>query len=131
MSPRSSTHRLIPVSVAKMSPDAVKRLRELLSCSVGELAAAVGTDVKTLMAWEAGDLFPTKRDVSRLNALEAAGPTAFPRKSRSKAAATGVALLADPRLWTIVRKLTAHPDLLRAVEKLADGYDDPVPPLKP
>jgi transcriptional regulator with XRE-family HTH domain len=114
-----------------MSPAAVTRLREALSCSIGELASAVGVDVKTVMAWEAGDLFPTKRHVARLEALEAAGPTAIPRKSRSKANATGIALLGDPRVWTIVRKLTAHPEFLREVEKLASGYDDPAPPPKP
>jgi transcriptional regulator with XRE-family HTH domain len=113
-----------------MSPAALKRLREALSCSLGELATAVGVDVKTVMAWEAGDLFPTKSHVARLDALEAAGPAAIPRKSRTKVAVTGIALLGDPRLWTILRKLTAHPDLLREVEKLADGYDDPAPPQK-
>lgn len=111
-----------------MSPADVKRLREALSCSIGELAAAVGVDVKTVMGWEAGDLFPTKRHVARLQALETAGPTAIPRKTRTRGSATGIALLGDPRLWTVVRKLTAHPDLLRDVEKLAAGYDDPAPP---
>jgi transcriptional regulator with XRE-family HTH domain len=114
-----------------MSPADVQRLREALSCSLGELAAAVGVDVRTVMAWEAGDLFPTKRHVVRLEALKAKGPGAIPRKSRGRATATGIALLADPRLWAIVRKLTAYPELLREVEKLAEPYDDPAPPSNP
>jgi transcriptional regulator with XRE-family HTH domain len=111
-----------------MSPEDVQRLRKELACSVGELAAAVGVEVRTVLAWESGDLFPTKRHAARLEALKSAGRDAFPRKSRGKAPAPGLALLAEPRLWAVLRKLTAHPELFREVEKLADGYDDPTPP---
>jgi DNA-binding transcriptional regulator YiaG len=114
-----------------VSPEDVQRLRETLSCSVGDLARAVGVEVKTVLAWESGDLFPTKTHAVRLEALKSAGPAAIPRKSRGKGAVTGMALLAEPRLWTIVRKLTAHPELLREVEKLAEHYDDPTAAAKP
>lgn len=113
-----------------MSPEDVQRLREALACSLGELAAAAGVDVKTVMAWESGELFPTKRHATRLEALKSAGPSAIPRKLRTNAPAGGIALLGEPRLWTIVRKLTAHPELLREVEKIAEPYDDPAPPPK-
>lgn len=114
-----------------MSPEDVQRLREMLSCSVGDLATAVGVEVKTVLAWESGDLFPTKRHAVRLEALQKAGPGAIPRKSRGKGAVTGIALLGEPRLWTIVRKLTAHPQFFREVEQLGERYDDPTPAAKP
>jgi hypothetical protein len=34
-------------------------------------------------------------------------------------------VLADPSLWTIVRKLLAHKKLRDDVNKLADSYADP------
>ena len=56
-----------------MQAEDVKRLRESLACSIGELAATVGVDVKTVLAWESGDLFPTKRHADKLKALAKAG----------------------------------------------------------
>lgn len=105
-----------------MQPEDVKRIREALACSMGELAAAVGVDVKTLLSWESGDQFPTKRHSDRLAALEKEGPGAIKRKRSSKTP-EGPALLADPRFWTVVRKLAVHADLFEKVEKLAQGYD--------
>jgi len=113
-----------------MSPEDVQQLRDALSCSIGELASAVGVDVKTVMAWESGELFPTKRHALRLETLKSQGPSAIQRRPRGKPP-TGIAALAEPRLWTLVRKLAAHPELLREAEKLADNYDDPAPPAKP
>jgi transcriptional regulator with XRE-family HTH domain len=112
-----------------MLPDEIKKLRDELGCSIGELSEAVGVDVKTLLEWEAGDRFPTKRHADKLQAVRLAGPGAIKRKPRGKKQQpTGVALLADPRLWTIVRKLVTHPDLVAEVERLAEKYDDPTPP---
>lgn len=114
-----------------MQPEDLKRLRERLTCSVGELAATLGVDVKTVLAWEAGDLFPTKRHVDRMKTLEATGPSGIKRKPSSKTpAATGVLLLADPRLWSIVRKLVSHPEFFAKVEKLSLDYEDPAVPSK-
>jgi DNA-binding transcriptional regulator YiaG len=104
-----------------MQPEDVRRIREALACSLGELAAAVGVDVKTLLAWESGDQFPTKRHADRLKALEAQGPSAIKRSP--KRPATGPDLLADPRFWTVVRKLATHPDLFSKVEQLSATYD--------
>ena len=111
-----------------MSPDEIKKLRDELGCTVGELSEAVGADVKTVLAWESGDLFPTKRHSDKLQAARLAGPGAIKRKPRGKKAPppSGMALLADPRLWTIVRKLVAHPELVTEVERLAEKYEDSI-----
>src|SRR5690349_4837864 len=106
-----------------MQPDDVRRIREALACSIGELAAAVGVDVKTLLAWESGDRFPTKRHADRLKALEAQGPSAI-KRSR-KGPPIGSDVLADPRFWTVVRKLATNRDFFAAVEKLSETYEDP------
>lgn len=82
-------------------------------------------DATSIVRWEAGDLFPTKRHVDRLLELAKAGPAAIPRRGRSAKAPIGLDLLADPRLWSVVRKLLAHPDLMAQVEKLADAFTDP------
>jgi len=107
-----------------MQPEDVKRLRDELACSVGELAATVGVDVKTVLAWESGDLFPTKRHADRLKALERQGPSAVKKRS-SKKAVTGLDLLDDPRFWKVVRKLVVHSELFAKVEKLSEAYDEP------
>jgi transcriptional regulator with XRE-family HTH domain len=112
-----------------MSPDGIKALRQELGCSLGELAASIDTDVKTLLSWEAGDLFPTKKHADRLEALKVAGPTAVVRRPRSKRALTGLDALDDPRLWVVVKKLATYPELLTEVETLAARYDAP-PPVK-
>jgi transcriptional regulator with XRE-family HTH domain len=108
-----------------MQPEDVKRIRGALACSIGELAAAVGVDVRTLLAWESGDQFPTKRHADRLAALEKEGPSAIKRKRPAKTP-EGPALLADPRFWTVVRKLATNPEFFAAVEKLSETYGDPV-----
>lgn len=109
-----------------MTAEEIKRLRQDLGCSVGELASALGVETQTVLAWEAGDEFATKKHADKLRKLLAAGPAAFPRKQRASKAASPLTLLSDPKLWRIVRKLLAHPALLREVERLADGYDDPI-----
>ncbi len=106
-----------------MQPEDVKRIREALACSMGELAAAVGVEVKTLLAWESGDQFPTKRHSDRLAALEKEGPSAIKRKRASKAP-IGPDLLADPRFWVVVRRLATNPEFFAAVEKLSASYGD-------
>ena len=44
-----------------MTPDELKALRKELSCTAKELAAALGIEQATVLAWEKGDLFPTKQ----------------------------------------------------------------------
>src|SRR5215831_15288378 len=107
------------VSLARVAPDEIKKLREELGCSLGDLARFVGVEPKTLLAWEAGDLFPTKRHVGRLKA--ARQPGALDR-TKPKPPASGLDVLSDPRLWAIVAKLAKHPEFFAEVEKLAERY---------
>lgn len=105
-----------------MHSEDIKRIRESLACSLGDLAAAVGVEVKTLLAWESGDRFPTKRHADRLRALEKEGPSAI-KRSRPKKAPSGPELIGDARFWTVVRKLATNPEFFGKVEKLAGEYE--------
>ena len=106
----------------RMSPDEMKALRRELSCTAKELATALGLEQKTVMAWETGELFPTKQYIDAMDALRAKGPSAIPRKSRGE---DPVKALADPAVWQLVRKIAAHKKLRDAVVKLAAAYPDP------
>ena len=109
-----------------MSPEEIQTLRKSLKCSAHELAQVLGVDANTVLAWEAAELFPTKRHVDLMQKLEQQGPDAIPRKPRGKLRQkTGMARLDDPKLWELVRKLIEHPVLFEQVAKIADGYDDP------
>jgi DNA-binding transcriptional regulator YiaG len=112
-----------------MAPEDIKALREELSCTARELAAALGLEQDEVLSWERGDLFPTKRLVGKMEELRKRGPAAIPRKKKS-ALASPHALLADPTLWQLLRKLIAHPELRAAVVKLAEPYADPAEPTK-
>ena len=101
----------------------VKVLRRDLGCTAKELAAALGLDQATVLAWEKEELFPTKAFVDRMNALRDKGPGAVPRKAKS--GADPVAALADPVVWELLRKIAAHKKLRDDVAKLADAYPDP------
>ncbi|MDP9150648.1 MAG: helix-turn-helix transcriptional regulator [Myxococcota bacterium] len=107
-----------------MAPDAIKALRMELACTAKELAAALGVDQATVMAWEKSDLFPTKAHVDRMNELRAKGPGAVPRKVRG-AVVDPVKSLADPQVWELLRKIAAHKKLRDEVAKLAEKYPDP------
>ncbi len=113
-----------------MSPEELKQLRKELSCTAKELALTLGIEPKEFAAWEAGELFPTKRYVTELEALRKKGPTAVQRAPKSKGASakTGMARLADPKLWELVRKLAEHSALFDQVSKLAETYPDPTAP---
>jgi transcriptional regulator with XRE-family HTH domain len=101
-----------------MRPEEIKKLREELDCSLGELARAVGVEVKTLIAWESGDLFPTKSHVDRLRAARQGGPDAV-RRSKPPPVPSGLDALSDPRLWAIVTRLVRDAAFFAEVEKLA------------
>jgi transcriptional regulator with XRE-family HTH domain len=107
-----------------MTPEAIKALRQELSCTARELAAALGLEQETIFAWERGDLFPTKKHVDKMQALRQAGPGAIARKKKG-APASPLHALADPELWKLLRKLIAHQELRDAVAKLAEKYADP------
>jgi len=113
--------------VLGVSPEELKQLRKELSCTAKELALTLGIEPKEFAAWEAGELFPTKRYVSELEALRKRGPEAIVRAPKGKAGAAkvGMARLADAKLWELVRKLVEHPALFDQVAKLADAYPDP------
>lgn len=108
-----------------VSPDELKALRKALSCTAKELADTLGIDHKLMAQWELGELFPTKKSVVALRALEAQGPAAIKRQRRGKQKASPQDRLRDPRLWELVRKLIELPDFFDQVEKLARDYPDP------
>ena len=105
-----------------MSPDELKSLRKELSCTAKELATALGLEQATVLAWEKGDLFPTKQYIDKMEALRAKGPGAIPKKAKG---ADPMKVLGDPSLWELVRKLLAHKKLRDEVAKLASSYPDP------
>jgi transcriptional regulator with XRE-family HTH domain len=113
-----------------VSPEELKQLRKELSCTAKELAITLGVEPKELAAWEAGELFPTKRYVAELEALRKRGSAAIVRQAKGKGAAAkvGMARLADAKLWELVRKLAEHPALFDQVTKLAESYPDPAEP---
>jgi transcriptional regulator with XRE-family HTH domain len=103
--------------------DDVKALRKELGCTAKELAAALGTDQATVLAWEKADLFPTKDHVDRMTALLAKGAGAVPKKA--KPGGDPIKALSDPQVWELLRKIAAHKRLRDEVAKLADKYPDP------
>jgi transcriptional regulator with XRE-family HTH domain len=106
-----------------MTPEDLKALRKDLACTAKELAQALGIEQATVLAWEKGDLFPTKAFVDKMTALRAKGPAAIPKKA--KAGEAPMKVLADPQLWELVRKLATHKKLRDEVVKLAASYPDP------
>lgn len=110
-------------------PDDVKALRTELGLTLRALAEHLGVDIKDVLAWEAGERFPTKRHVGRMQALrggKAAAKTTARRDPGSfGASAASFTALANPELWRLFRKLVAHPELFDATLKLAARYDDP------
>ena len=105
-----------------MTPDDIKAVRKQLSCTAKELAGALGIEQSTVLAWEKGDLFPTKAFVDKMAALAAKGPASIPKKAKG---ADPMKVLADPALWELVRKLVANKKLRDEVTKLAAAYPDP------
>lgn len=108
-----------------MTAEEIRQLREQLGCSVGELAKAVGVDTRDILGWESGATFPTKKHADKLRKLAEQGQGAIPRRQKP-APESPYGALADARVWKILRKLLAHPTLLREVERMAEQYDDPV-----
>ncbi len=106
-----------------MTPEEIKALRKELSCTAKELAAALGLDQATVLAWESAEKFPTKVHVDRMSELRAKGPGAVPRKA--KAGVDPVKALADPQVWELLRKIAAHKKLRDEVAKLAEKFPDP------
>ena len=80
-----------------MSPEDLKNLRAELDCTAKELATALDVEQETILAWERGELFPTKRFVTKMEALRRAGKGAIVRKPRKAAAATSPNSFPDRR----------------------------------
>jgi transcriptional regulator with XRE-family HTH domain len=106
-----------------VTPEDIKALRKELACTAKELAAALGVDQATVLAWEAAEKFPTKAYVDKMGELRAKGPGAVPKKA--KAGGDPVKSLADPQVWELLRKIAAHKKLRDEVAKLAERYPDP------
>lgn len=104
-----------------MTPDDIKLLRKELGCTARDLAATLGLEQKEVLAWEAGELFPTKRFVDQMRTLREKGPTAVLKTAKGKAV-SATDRLADPAFWVIVKKLLLHPPLYEQVSKLAASY---------
>lgn len=111
-----------------MTPDEIKSLRAELKCTARELAGALSLEQATVLAWEAGELFPTKKHVDAMEALRAKGPSAIPKKAKGAQPAP-MRVLSDPQLWEVVRKLATHKKLRDEVFKLASTYADPAEEL--
>jgi DNA-binding transcriptional regulator YiaG len=124
-----AAHRPTPSRVAKnaihrpVTPDDIKQLRKELGCTARDLATTLGLEQREVLAWEAGELFPTKRYVDQMKALREKGPSAILKSAKGKAVAP-TDRLSDPAFWAIVKKLALHPALYDQVSKLADKFDD-------
>jgi len=106
-----------------VTPEDLKQLRKELGCTARDLATTLGIEQKEVLAWEAGELFPTKRFVEQMNALRQKGPSAILKAAKGKAVAP-TDRLSDPAFWVIVKKLLLHPPLYEQVSKLAESYRD-------
>lgn len=104
-----------------MTPEEIKQARLSLKCTAKELAAALDVEPATVMAWERGEMFPTKQYVEKIQAFVAEGPAAVPKKAKG---ADPLEALRDPDVWALIRKILAHPKLRTEVTKLAAKYED-------
>lgn len=110
-----------------VTPEQIKQLRNDLRCTARELATTLGLPLAEVQAWESGQQFPTKRWVTQLEALLAKGPLGIVRKApRSKQGSpSAMGQLDNPEVWRLLRKLLAHPQLLKQALELAAPYEDP------
>ena len=105
-----------------VTPDEIKALRAELKCTAKELAATLSLEQAIVMAWEKGELFPTKKYVDRMAALREQGPSGVVRKAKG---GNPVQALKDPLVWELLRKIAAHKKLRDDVAKLAEKFADP------
>jgi DNA-binding transcriptional regulator YiaG len=122
-----ASYRRVSGRVAKnakdrpVTPDDIKTLE--LACTARDLATTLGIEQKEVLAWEAGELFPTKRFVEQMKALREKGPGAVLKATKGKAVAP-TDRVSDPAFWAIVKKLLLHPALYEQVSKLAEQYEE-------
>jgi DNA-binding transcriptional regulator YiaG len=115
-----------------VTPEQIKQLRSELRCTARELATTLGVPSAEIQSWEAGDRFPTKRWIARLESLRAQGPDCVVRSSRKASPSTPspIEQLNNPEIWRLLRKLLAHRQLFSEVARLADAYADPATPAE-
>ncbi|HEY4119014.1 MAG TPA: XRE family transcriptional regulator, partial [Byssovorax sp.] len=65
-----------------MKGDDVKALRQAIGCTARDLAGALGLEQADVLAWERGELFPTKRYVTKMESFRASG---LPKAARTAA----------------------------------------------
>ena len=106
-----------------MTPDDIKLLRKELGCTARDLATTLGLEQKEVLAWETGELFPTKRFVEQMNKLREKGPSSVLKTTKGKSVAP-TDRVSDPGFWLIVKKLLLHPALYDQVSKLAESYGE-------
>jgi transcriptional regulator with XRE-family HTH domain len=106
-----------------VTPEALKAARKDLACTAKELAQVLGLEQSVVLAWEKGELFPTKQYIDKIEALRKQGPAAIPKKA--KIASDPMKVLTDPRILELLRKVISHKKLRDDVLKMAEGYDDP------
>jgi transcriptional regulator with XRE-family HTH domain len=106
-----------------VTPEDIKALRKELGCTARDLATTLGIEQKEVLAWEAGELFPTKRFVDQMRGLREKGPSAVLKSTKGKAVAP-TDRVSDPAFWAVVKKLLLHPALFEQVSKLAEGYGE-------
>lgn len=91
---------------------------------------ALGVPLAEIQSWEAGDRFPTKRWITRMESLRAQGPDGVvhhpPKASPSEL--SPIEQLNNPEVWRLLRKLLAHPQLFAEVVRVAAAYEDPATP---
>jgi len=106
-----------------VTPDDIKVLRKELGCTARDLATTLGIEQKEVLAWEAGELFPTKRFVDQMKALGEKGPSAVLKAAKGKTVAP-TDRVSDPAFWAVVKKLLLYPALYDQVSKLADQFEE-------
>lgn len=131
-----------------MTGEEIKSLLATLGLGTRHLAAKLGVDATTVQAWTREEQFPTKRHVDAMRALqressreregkegegkEEEGKEEEGKEGEGKEGQPGgergeglLEALADPALWTLLRKVLAYPKLRQEVEKAAAEYRDP------
>jgi DNA-binding transcriptional regulator YiaG len=127
---RQSCARSTAVAIFRgVKGDEIKALRKELRCTTHELAAALGVTHELVMGWEEEQKFPTRAHVEHMQRLKAEGPGAVPRKRRGRPDANApqaspLALLAEPAVWALFRKVLAHAELRAELAALAQKYPD-------
>jgi transcriptional regulator with XRE-family HTH domain len=105
-----------------MSPEDIRTLRNDLALTQRQLAEALKIDVDLVRRWEREEEFPTRDHCQAMAKLR----TSPPPKSHKGANLTPMQVLGDPKFFTLLRKLVAHPKLRGEVERLAAEYPDPL-----